>query len=46
MGDWSAAVRAHGHVTETFVVSIPHRGELRGVRVDLVPVRERVRAAS
>ena len=42
MGDWSAAVRAHGHVTETFVVSIPHRGELRGVRVDLVPVRERV----
>jgi hypothetical protein len=42
MGDWSAAVRARGHVTETFVVSIPHRGELRGVRVDLVPVRERV----
>ena len=25
-----------------FAVSIPHRGELRGVRVDLVPVRERV----
>ena len=23
-------------------MSIPHRGELRGVRVDLVPVRERV----
>jgi len=42
MGDWSAAVTAHGHVTETFTVSIPHRGELRGVRVDLVPVRERV----
>lgn len=41
-GDWSAEVAAHGHVTETFVVSIPHRGELRGVRVDLVPVRERV----
>jgi hypothetical protein len=35
-------VLAPGHVTEKFVVSIPHRGELRGVRVDLVPVRERV----
>jgi hypothetical protein len=41
-GEWSAQVTAPGHVTETFVVSIPHRGELRGVRVDLVPVRERV----
>ena len=42
VGDWRAEVSAPGHVTETFVVSIPHRGELRGVRVDLVPVRERV----
>jgi hypothetical protein len=42
MGEWLAEVKAVGHVTETFVVSIPHRGELRGVRVDLVPVRERV----
>jgi hypothetical protein len=41
-GDWLADVVAPGHVTERFVVSIPHRGELRGVRVDLVPVRERV----
>lgn len=41
-GDWLAEAGAPGHVTETFVVSIPHRGELRGVRVDLVPVRERV----
>lgn len=41
-GEWAAQVTAPGHVTETFVVSIPHRGELRGVRVDLVPVRERV----
>ena len=41
-GDWLAEASAPGHVTETFVVSIPHRGELRGVRVDLVPVRERV----
>jgi hypothetical protein len=42
MGEWLAEVKALGHVTENFVVSIPHRGELRGVRVDLVPVRERV----
>jgi hypothetical protein len=41
-GDWQAEVAAPAHVTEKFVVSIPHRGELRGVRVDLVPVRERV----
>jgi hypothetical protein len=42
IGDWQAEVAAPGHVTEKFAVSIPHRGELRGVRVDLVPVRERV----
>jgi hypothetical protein len=41
-GDWRAEVSAEGHVTERFGVTIPHRGELRGVRVDLVPVRERV----
>lgn len=41
-GDWLVEVTAHGHVTEKFMISIPHRGELRGVRVDLVPVRERV----
>jgi hypothetical protein len=41
-GDWKAEVAAPGHVTEKFTVSIPHRGELRGVRIDLVPVRERV----
>jgi hypothetical protein len=41
-GDWLADVTAPGHVTEKFVISVPHRGELRGVRVDLVPVRERV----
>ena len=41
-GDWRADVAADGHVSERFSVSIPHRGELRGVRVDLVPVRERV----
>ena len=42
LGEWLAEASAPGHVTETFVVAIPHRGELRGVRVDLVPVRERV----
>ena len=42
VGEWSAEVVAPGHVTEKFGVTIPHRGELRGVRVDLVPVRERV----
>jgi len=41
-GEWRAVVSADGHVTERFAVTVPHRGELRGVRVDLVPVRERV----
>lgn len=41
-GDLRAEVSADGHVTEAFAVTVPHRGELRGVRVDLVPVRERV----
>ena len=41
-GELRAEVSAPGYVTEAFVVTIPHRGELRGVRVDLVPVRERV----
>ena len=42
VGEWTAEVAAPGHVTEKFVVSVPHRGELRNVRVDLVPVREKV----
>ncbi|HTR49197.1 MAG TPA: carboxypeptidase-like regulatory domain-containing protein [Kofleriaceae bacterium] len=42
VGEWRAEVAAPGHVTERFAVTIPHRGELRGVRIDLVPVRERV----
>lgn len=41
-GEWSARVLAPGHVAERFTVTIPHRGELRGVRIDLVPVREKV----
>jgi hypothetical protein len=42
VGEWRANVAAPGHIAERFGVTIPHRGELRGVRVDLVPVRERV----
>lgn len=41
-GEWSARVASPGHVTEHFTVSIPHRGELRGARIDLVPVREKI----
>lgn len=41
-GDWRTEVAAAGHVSERFTIAIPHRGELRGVRVDLVPIRERV----
>ena len=41
-GMWHASVSADGFVTEQFTVSIPHRGELRGVRIDLLPVRERI----
>ena len=40
--EWLVEVSAAGHVTEQFAATVPHRGELRGVRVDLVPVRERV----
>ena len=41
-GEWRAEVAAAGHMTEMFGLTIPHRGELRGVRIDLVPVRERI----
>ncbi len=41
-GDWLVSVGAFAHITETFPIFVPHRGELRGVRVDLVPVREKV----
>lgn len=40
-GQWRVEVSADGHVTEHFAVAMPHRGEFRGVRIDLVPVRER-----
>lgn len=41
-GEWAARVASPGHVTEHFTVSVPHRGELRGARIDLVPVREKI----
>ncbi|MBK9032813.1 MAG: carboxypeptidase regulatory-like domain-containing protein [Myxococcales bacterium] len=41
IGEWSARVTAAGHMGERFSVTIPHRGELRGARIDLVAVRER-----
>lgn len=41
-GEWTARVASPGHVSEHFTVTIPHRGELRGARIDLVPVREKI----
>jgi hypothetical protein len=41
-GTWKAGAGASGYVSERFSVTVPHRGELRDVRVDLVPVREAV----
>ncbi|MCE9573254.1 MAG: carboxypeptidase regulatory-like domain-containing protein [Deltaproteobacteria bacterium] len=41
-GEWRVTVTAPGHISERFATTIPHRGELRDARVDLVPVREQV----
>jgi hypothetical protein len=41
-GVWRVEVAARGYVTERFGATTPHRGELRGVRVDLLPVREKL----
>nr|MBP9089162.1 carboxypeptidase regulatory-like domain-containing protein [Kofleriaceae bacterium] len=41
-GPWQATIKAAGHIAEHVGVTIPHRGELRGVAIDLLPVRERV----
>jgi len=41
-GRWTVAVSAHGYVTERFDITLPHRGELRGARIDLLAVRERI----
>jgi len=37
-----AEVRHRGFVSERFELTIPHRGDLRGARIDLLPVRERI----
>lgn len=41
IGAWHVEVTAPGHVTERFAIALPHRGEFRGVHIDLVPVREK-----
>ncbi len=41
-GEWRVRVTRHGYVAEEFSITLPHRGELRGARVDLMPVRERI----
>ena len=42
IGEHAVEVVSPGFVPERFAITIPHRGELEDVRVDLVPVRERV----
>ena len=41
-GVWQVEVGASGYVTERFAITVPHRGEYLGARVDLVSVRERI----
>jgi hypothetical protein len=41
-GQLAAEVSCRGYVREHFTLTIPHRGELRDARVDLLPVRERI----
>lgn len=41
-GNWQVEISAAGYVTERFAIAVPHRGELTGARVDMVPVRERI----
>jgi hypothetical protein len=41
-GAWQVQITAAGHIAESVTATIPHRGELRGIAIDLVPVRERV----
>ncbi len=41
-GEWTAVCAAHGYITEKFAVTVPHRGELRDVHIDMLPVRERI----
>jgi hypothetical protein len=42
IGAWQVQVRAAGYVSESFAIEVPHRGELRGSRVDMLAVRERI----
>src|SRR5262249_21797269 len=41
-GWWHVEVLAPGYVTEVVKAPIPHRGQLRGARIDLLPVKEKV----
>lgn len=41
-GTHHAQVGGAGYVSERFSLSVPHRGELSGARIDLLPVRERI----
>jgi hypothetical protein len=44
-GTLAVEVAAAGYVSERFHRTVPHRGELRGARVLLVPIRARIFAA-
>jgi hypothetical protein len=41
-GEWKCLASAPGFCSESFRLTIPHRGELRNSRIDLLPVRERI----
>ncbi len=41
-GVWDIEVMADSYVRERFRATMPHHGELRGARITLVPVRERI----
>ncbi len=41
-GSWQVEIGAPGYVTEKFAITVPHRGEYLGARVDLISVRERI----
>lgn len=39
LGRYTLAVHAPGYLGQTLVTQVPHRGELRGIRVQLMPLR-------
>jgi len=43
-GRYTIRVRAPGYLVEEFSVSVPHRGELRGITVRLMPLRAKLHA--